>query len=335
MKYCQYLNQGINFYHEGMTFCNTLWNHTGYLKYSKNVKKNINAFLKKRTDLIKLVNQKDFKEKCRRCPSLQDIDERQIKVSDKFKHIEIYHWTNCNCGCFYCSNRKKTKLKIANQRNLKGKITVVDYLKELKRRDLIDEYAEISMTGGEPTILKELPELCNFIIENNIKANILSNGIIYEQAIADVLKSDTDAFFMVSIDCGTRVTYQKIKRVDKFDEVIKNMAKYVEEAGKSADKIAIKYIILENVNDNKEEIDKWIEVCSKIGIKNFFVSIEFCHSKDSGKTDISEHICKMYEYAKQRVTEVNPELNVLTFDFVETFIKNRSYNPISYEKKEQ
>ena len=333
MKYCPYLNQGINFYYEVLTFCNTLWNHTGYLKYSKNVKKNINAFLKKRTDLIKLVNQKDFKEKCRRCPSLQNIDEKQIKVSEKFKHLEIYHWTNCNCGCFYCSNRKKTKLKIANQRNLKGKIAVVDYLVELKRRDLIDSDAEIMMVGGEPTILKEFPDLCKFIIENNLKANILSNGIIYEQSIVDVLKTNNNSFFMVSIDSGTRATYQKIKRVDKFDEVIKNMARYVEETKEASNKIAIKYIILENINDNKEEIDKWIEVCSSIGITNFFVSIEFCHSKDSGKAEISEHICEMYEYAKRRVKEINPNLNVLTFDFVETFIKNHSYNPISYNKE--
>ena len=64
----------------------------------------------------------------------------------------------------------------------------------------------------------------------------------------------------MSIDAGTRETYQKIKGHDFFDKVITNLKKYSESEGD----VSLKFIILEGINDNKEEIDGFIKIAKGI-----------------------------------------------------------------------
>ena len=139
-----------------------------------------------------------------------------------------------------------------------------------------------------------------------------------------MLLSNNESIFITSLDCATRELFRKIKGVDKFDVVIENIKKYVIESKSASNNIVVKYIILEGVNDSKEEIDKWIELCSNLGITKFFVSIEFCHSTKN-KKEISQHICDLYCYAKDNIKKFNPNFEVLTYEHVELFIKNHSY----------
>ncbi len=200
-------------------------------------------------------------------------------------------------------------------------------MEDLQRRDLLSEKTEISLVGGEPVLLKEFKELLKFFIKNNFKVNILSNGIIYEKYISKALNANNESYMTISLDCGTRETFKKIKGVDKFNDCIKNIKHYIKDSNDSGERIMIKYIILKGLNDNKEEIDKFINICSEIGVKCYFPAIEYCHAvKNPNKVVIDEEICNLYEYFKERVRQIDENYQIPTYDFVEKMIKNRSYN---------
>lgn len=123
----------------------------------------------------------------------------------------------------------------------------------------------------------------------------------------------------ISLDSGTRETYKKIKRVDKFDDVVNNVKRYIKEIGEEFSfHLIMKYIILKDMNDNKEEIDKWIDVCTSIGVRNFFPSIEFIDGVNHPERNtITPKIVELYNYIKKKVKEINPNFMLSQYDFVE------------------
>jgi molybdenum cofactor biosynthesis enzyme MoaA len=325
-NYCKRLSNGINFNFKGITFCSSLWSNvaSAYTPYDKHY---IENFLERRHKTIENAQKGIFPDYCNKCNSKMhthdNIDESCV---EKIKFIEIYHWNQCNCACFYCSNREETNLKITEKRNQKGAIDVMPMLKKLKKLNLLDEHTEISMVGGEPTILKEFPEILKFAIKNKFSVNILSNGILYEKYISKAINETQNTTLIVSLDCGTKEMFKRIKGIDKYDDVIKNLKKYVKETKEKSRNVICKYIILPGVNDNQEEINKWIDQCTSIGITNFFITLEFCKSaNDPKKENIPEEICQLYEYTKTKIKEVNPNFSVSTYSFVDEFVKNRSY----------
>lgn len=321
-KYCLYLNNGINFHHSGLTFCNKLWQDYSFQKYNDDYLK---LFFEKRKIILENMKNNICPEHCEQCLYLKEIDKNE-KIENTIKFIEIYHWNQCNCACIYCSNRETTKLKITTKRNQNGVINVLSDLKKLQKEQLLDKNIEISMVGGEPTILKEFPQLLKFFIKNQYAVNILSNGILYEKQVTKVIKTNPKSSICISLDCASKENYIKIKGIDKFDDVIKNIKKYIKETKQFSNRIIVKYIILKGINDTQEEIDKWIDLCTSIGVTNYFPSIEFCHSvKNPEKSELTQEICDLYNYMKKRIKDSNSEFTISTYDFVEEMIKNRSY----------
>jgi molybdenum cofactor biosynthesis enzyme MoaA len=321
-KYCKYLANGINFHISGLSFCNKLWwNYNPYTQYGPNA---LEYFLQKREETLANLDKGCVPEHCQNCMYMQEINEDEF--SDKIKYIEIYHWNQCNCACFYCSNRETTKLKITKWRHQQGVIKVMPMLKELQNRNMFDKDMRISLVGGEPTLLNEFTDILKFTIKHQYSIDILSNGILYEKYIPKTLMSTPESYITISLDCGSRELFKKIKGVDKFNDVVKNIKRYVKESKEAGSRVMAKYIILQGVNDNKEEIDKWIETCVDAGVTNYFPSIEFCHSvKEPEKHEITDKVCELYEYMKSKLLEKNPDFRISEYDFVKEFIKNRSY----------
>ena len=264
---------------------------------------------------------------CEKCNNLKTVDNYE-NVNNKINHIDIYHWTECNAACYYCSNRNNTKLKITNKK-INGQISILKSLKQLKKMDLLDDNLSISTHGGEPTLLKEFGDILNFALKYKYPVEILSNGILYEKNIPKILGRFPESYMTISLDAGTRETYKKIKKVDKFDDVVQNVRRYIKETGRDfAAHILMKYIILKGVNDNKEEIDKWIDVCLSIGVRNFFPSIEFVDGVNHPERNtITPEIVELYNYIKTRVKEINPYFQISKYDFVEDIIlKHQTYD---------
>ena len=322
-KYCQHLYNGITFHFKGLTLCNEIFNkEDSYIEYKGDFLK---KFLERRNEIISDMKNDICLDYCQKCIHLKDVGNEE--VNDKIRKIDIFHWNECNCGCFYCSNRNSTKFKIVNHK-VKGQINILKSLDKLKKLGVLDDKLAIHTHGGEPTILKEFGDILKFALKYNYPVNIMSNGILYEKLIPQVLKIP-NSVITISLDAGTRETYKQIKKVDKFNDVIKNVKSYVKDLGEEySSHIIMKYIILKGINDNKEEIDKWINICVSAGIKTFMPSFEFVYGiNNADKVSIPPHIIELYNYIKTRIKEINPNFVITEYDFFkERILKYKSYD---------
>lgn len=74
--------------------------------------------------------------------------------------------TGCNLNCSYCD----TKYALTSDEKT---IMSID---EIVERVLSTGYSRVTITGGEPLLQNNLPELINELIKNNITVNIETNG---------------------------------------------------------------------------------------------------------------------------------------------------------------
>ena len=268
---------------------------------------------------IILKNFKCFPDACLECKNLCEIDAKP--VLNKISKIEVYHWIDCNCACVYCSNRADSKLKVVDDETIKvrGVTDIVPILIKLKQMDLLDDNLLFTIVGGEITLLDEFKDLSKFIIENNYAVNIVSNGILYDPNVVELLNANPLSCIVISLDCSNKQKYIQIKGVDRFDSVVSTLRRYVAEIKNSHLQVRLKYILLEGLNDSKEEINNWIKLGVELGIKSFFPSAEFCHS---GVHTFPKHICELYNYIKLEVSKLGDAYQVCVHDFLDIAIED-------------
>ena len=216
-KCCKFIRNGINFTRTGVRFCNKLSasGENSIVEYTKD-------FYKQFVDFKKNVISDCIKGKlpkyCEGCFYLEDKNwnEDDFKINE----VELFHWNQCNCACVYCGNRNETHLKITEK---KCKSEFVDLYKTLKQFIKEKKFAEkvnVSFVGGEPTLLKEFCNILKLFMKQKYKMHILTNGILFEKLFAKFIKSDIENYMTISLDCGSREMFKKIKGVDKFDNVV-------------------------------------------------------------------------------------------------------------------
>lgn len=110
----------------------------------------------------------------------------------------------------------------------------------------------------------------------------------------------------LSLDCSNKELYKKIKRIDAYDKVIKNIQKYVKDQKFIKTNARIKYIILPNINDTKEEIENLLTLCKNIGIKKVILDIK-TNWYIQNKSNIPEHIKTLIQYFEKRTAELELE----------------------------
>lgn len=239
------------------------------------------------------------------------------------------HWRNCNCGCIYCSNRGHEHVEFLTEEVTHSQFyDVLPLIEKLKDNDYFDEKVVIQTIGGEPANLEEYPKIIQKLLEledenlSKTEIGMLTSGIKYVPEIAMALERP-DKYLTISLDCGTRETYIKIKHKDSFDECISNIQEYIRHA-KYKFQVILKYILLPNINDNKEEIDKFFEIVRKVGCKQVNFSLEFCHGlmhKQGQK--IPENLYELFDYAEKKAKEY--EIIFQVFDIVKDLLKKGHY----------
>ena len=223
---------------------------------------------------------------CKGCFGLQEQDWDDNK---KFKWIQIAHWSECNCNCIYCYRLQSDFVKP------KKRYKIMPIIKELDKMDMIDYNGELAYSGGEPASLREFDEITNFFIKKGEKLIMVhTNGIKPVKSVLKGLKTDTMSV-TVSVDCGDREKFKQIKQVDAYNKVIDTLKKYVKSKCNNRNMVRSKYIIIPNVNDTKEDINKWLDETEKIGIQQVILDFE-ADWLERNKRNIPEHIDEIYQY---------------------------------------
>ena len=238
------------------------------------------------------------------CKGCVFLEEKEWDEGDYINFLQFNYWIACNSKCNYCyevQNRKMfEKIKPYNS---------VPVVKDMIERKILRPGGEVSFGGGEPTIAPEFDELINLLAENGFRnMRIHSSGIKYSPAIANAI-SQGCLNVVISIDSGCEKTYKKIKNVNAYKKVLDNMAKYAKANTQGFGLMTSKYIIIPNVNDNRKEIDMWIQSVIDVGGKWLALDIEDVWYKINRAT-ISSYYLDLVNYVIDRAHANNMKIEL-------------------------
>ena len=309
---CHWLQHGLSFENDHIEMCCLCCHKGGGRLY---IKEDYNGKGLNWDDIFKLKQQfiEDNKNgiidpRCEGCFNL--VNRGWDDEVPYINYIHFNHWTHCNSDCIYCytSWDKKNYQKRPHYK-------VLPMIKELFKKKLFRVGGEITFAGGEPTILNEFDDLVNFMLKNGAeRITVHSSGIKFSKAIEKGIR-EKKLSVCLSADAGTRETFKRVKRVDKFEKFWENAKKYSQAQKDINDKIYVetKFILIPEVNTNKEEIDKWLEKTVEAGIKSIVVDIEndFCRDLRAKNLPSPQNLVDLSAYIIQRAKE----LDLLLIDY--------------------
>lgn len=311
--YCEKLESTINFLPDKIKFCCDCSEGLGYEIKDKNVF-NKKAFLKQRKEYINKLKKGDIPHECKGCINIKEKEVKKENIFKKLvkkgnnkaqiKQIFVNHFKQCDCRCIYCSQEGYYQFEKENY-------SLVPIIKELYNAGLIDKKnVKVEFQGGNVSLLKEFNKLIEILIDNECKHySVLTNNIKYLDVLEKIPQENTQIYMVISLDSGTKEKYKEIKQVDAFDKVLENIQRYSQ--NNKSIKFALKYVIIKDINDNKEDLHNFLETVKPIeNIHNITLDIDYRNTFMCKETffEIPKHWYELFEYAKVYCKENNIEL---------------------------
>lgn len=251
----------------------------------------------------------------RECQNCYQIEEKEWDEEDYIDYITITHFSKCNADCIYCSNNNTP------EERTNDKYEILPVLKSFKEQGIIKKGCELHIGGGEFTIYKECEELLElFAVNNYARVFVPTNAIKFSPTLYKAM-DEASTYIIVSLDCGCRKTYKKIKRVDAYNKVIDSLKKYAA-TEKSKAAISLKYIIIPTYNDNISEFKKFLKVAKKLGVKNIIIDIDARYSRIN-----NYKIDSYFINLAKRMNEIALKQNFTT-EFYSFYFQNTNENQV-------
>jgi radical SAM protein with 4Fe4S-binding SPASM domain len=148
------------------------------------------------------------------------IDFFKNKFNKRQQKSMIFEVTlRCNLDCFYCYNVCKNKIPYP--------VEELDTQNTLKLIDRIIEDTkciQLTFTGGEPYLRKDILQLARHVKEKGISLNIISNGtLLNKDLIKDSIESGITLFELPLLS-SERAIHNELVRKDVFDRVTESIA---------------------------------------------------------------------------------------------------------------
>ncbi len=131
-------------------------------------------------------------------------------------YLRISLTDNCNFRCSYCMPVEEMEWMPSSK--LMGK----DEILKLAEIFVSLGVNKIRLTGGEPLVRKEFPEILAGIARLPVETTITTNGVLIHRHIQN-LKAAGVRSVNVSLDTLNREKFQKLTRRDQFDQVWDNI----------------------------------------------------------------------------------------------------------------
>jgi len=211
---------------------------------------------------------------CTGCPELRDgIESEKMSVKHVIIGTALPGHQSCNFKCSYCTYELEVK-KVWDSRT----DSVVDIFQEIESISSIDT---ISYISGEISVSPFKYEIINIWNKNGWGGWINTNASIYIYEMAK-LASKYNIILVISLDAGTKETFNKIKGVDCFEKVIENIKKY----SIHGVPICLKYVLLENINGDEHNLFSFVRIAKEMNanvqivrdFKNMKIISQYEHS---------------------------------------------------------
>lgn len=300
---CPEMKSGIHFFHDKVRFCCT--NSSGPIIFDNYNGEDIDwykVYKLRKTYINKINNPFDKEEippECVNCYNIPKfLSSKPVEnFPNKIDKIIIQSNMSCNAKCSYCAYSKEDVSKGYN---------VYPQIKKLIKDGILSKTATICMSGGEITISKDFDnlvvDLADYLEDNSIY--IFTSGIKYCKSIEDALAKNKCAI-CISLDSGCRETYLKIKKVDCFDIIVDNLKRYTVNSETAKSLITLKYIIIDDINDNKDEIYNFLTLADSIGLKKIKLDFDNVKYNYEDTHNIPKHYHELFNYFSQTAKEYN------------------------------
>lgn len=276
------------------------WNYV--YKVRKNCVKEINSFFSK----------KSFPDECKGCFEIESglIDTKIKDFPNLVEKIYFQNFMSCNAKCSYCTFADE-------ERGFRYKVLPI--VKSLIEQKILSKSAHVYMSGGETTISPEFEELLSLLLNYlNSRIELITSGIKYCHSIEEGFIKDK-LTMLLSLDSGKRETYNKIKNVDSFDIVVDNLKRYTIASEHAKEFITLKYILVDGVNDNIQELTEFLGLVCNLGIKTVRLDVDFQKYSLSNDHKVPNHYNELFQYFYSKSSELG--LNVAKYEQVDAILK--------------
>jgi len=319
--FCRKLETTMHFLPDSIKFCCSCAEGAG-IKIDDFSNLDKQKIIEKRKEYISLLNKGFIPSECRGCVEYKEISlkERicslfQKKTPPKISHIIIDHFKICSCSCVYCSQKKLYP-------DIKQNYELLPVIKDLYSSEMISDNLKAEFQGGDISMLKEFEALMKeFNAHNCDDFVILTNGIKY-MPLLETIGSNDKSHICISLDSGTRETFAEIKSVDAFDTVIDNIKKL---RRKSNAAVSLKYIIVQGMNDNIEELKHFLGTAENLGnINPVILEIDYNDTllNRNKKFKIPEHYYEMFDYAEKFCRSRN--INYTVYPYTKSLLEQNA-----------
>ena len=251
------------------------------VEFEESVANSVDTFLRCRSNIQNGLNG-GTEEDAQKCSSCRWAVEDYWPVDQRFRRIAYSVGGGCQFDCSYCTSpARHTMIQETWEKNAAFP-EVMDYF---ERRNLIHTDAVIEIGPGEICVNPHRDEI--FDVVRNYYTAIFTNAGIYSERIAEQIENGNILQLLVSIDAGTRETFQRVKGADAFESVRENLKKY-RRLGASID---IKFIFLPGVNDTEEDVDGFVALAKEVGVREIGISRNF----EDGFSSLQKHTLNMIQ----------------------------------------
>jgi wyosine [tRNA(Phe)-imidazoG37] synthetase (radical SAM superfamily) len=224
------------------------------------------------------------------------------EIIDNVLISQGYNNDFCNFKCSYCSFHQEKPYKNDNE-----------LIKTIESISKNLPFAVIHLANLEFLANKNCGDILKFMTEHNIYSALTTNGSLFPEELNNYIKKGLLTTVNCSLDAGTRETYKIIKGVDCFEKTCKNLEIY-RDLGVP---LLLKYIILDGVNDNKKDIDGFIDLAVRLNSKIVYLSADI-HGTSK---NLSENAINMTEYFVRLCDEKSLKFEIVTGNFNKSDLK--------------
>ena len=192
---------------------------------------------------------------------------------------------DCNYKCYFC-HREGIEKKCNGQLNSSD----YEYLFSVCKENY--NWEEVSLTGGEPLMNREIDQIVEKIYDKQGRITIITNGelLLEHEKIIPYLKR-----INLSLHSLDKDKYEKIiNKKDKLEKILKNI-EYIRAKYPRVD-IRLNVVLTRGVNDTKKDIKELLEFTEKIGGSIKFIELYANKKEEIVKVEFVEEILLKNNY---------------------------------------
>ena len=176
----------------------------------------------------------------------------------KHNYLRISLLERCNLRCKYCMPEDGIPLRDKSE-----------FMSQEELFEIIDQFVglgidKIRLTGGEPLLKKNFPEILKYISERPVSIHLTTNGILLDRYWNELEKAKISGL-NISIDSLNKDRFNQITRRDYFDRVMTN----IHEAVNRGFNVKLNVVLIRGFND--DEIIDFVRLTKSLNIAIRFI----------------------------------------------------------------